>query len=80
MQLFVRIYAGKTITIECSEYDTISCVKQIIANKIGIPYDRQRLTWNGILLDDNRTVESYGIPKESTIHLGGGLYFYIHGK
>ena len=68
-QIFIKTLAGKTITIDVSDTDTITSIKQKIHELEGIPSDQQRLVFNGKQLEDNMTVQDYGIQAESSIHL-----------
>jgi large subunit ribosomal protein L40e len=75
-RIYVKLYTGKTITIDADSYDTILDVKHKITDIVGIPTDRQRLIYAGKLLYDNHTLEDYNIPTDATFTLvcrtGGG--------
>jgi hypothetical protein len=69
MQLFVKTLTGKTNTYDVEASTSIEAIKQMIADKEGVPIDQQRLVWSGKELQDGRTVGDYDIQNESTVHL-----------
>ena len=64
---YVKTLTGKTIIIPCQPLDKIYDFKKKIEDEEGIEINRQRLIFEGKLLEDNRTLSDYNIKKGSTI-------------
>ena len=83
-QLSVKTQSGNTkITLDAVSVDTIQDVKRKITDEIGIPASQQQLVFHDRELEDERTLQSYHITRDSTIDLvitrnhGNELYIYV---
>jgi len=67
--VFVKTLTGKNINLDLNSSDTISTAKSQIESKKGYAVSKQKLTYMGKTLEDNKTLGDYGITKETTMHL-----------
>lgn len=68
-QIFVKTLSGQTLTLDVSDEDKITDIKKKIQAKNQIPFDQQRLIFNGKELDNSKTIQDYEVDKASTLHL-----------
>jgi ubiquitin C len=73
MQIFVKTFGGKWITLDVEMGETIDNVKVKVQDKTGIPPEMQRLVLARCELEGSKCVGDYNIQKESTLVLGGQL-------
>jgi len=69
MKLLINIFHNKTIELDVPPNYTILDIKKKVQNKEDIPLEQQRLIYNGIQIDDKKTISSYHILNGSTIHI-----------
>lgn len=69
----VKLPNGSLVHLDVDLKTRIEEFRSILAPKCGIKRHRQRLVFAGRLLQDGRTLEAYGVDRNSTIHL-------LHGQ
>ena len=67
--IHIKSLTGKTVDINVAPFDNIEYIKYLYKDKEGVPPDQQRLIYQGIMLEDNKTIFDYKIEKGSTLHL-----------
>jgi ubiquitin len=65
MQIFVKTFTGKCITLKVTSTDRIRDGKTTIQNLEGIPSDQQRLIFEGKLLEDDKILQNSSIEENS---------------
>ncbi|XP_043700448.1 ubiquitin-like [Telopea speciosissima] len=69
MQIFVRSFNGKIITLDVESSDKIKNLKVKLKEKEGTPLEQQRLKLGPKYLMDSHSLSDYNIQNESTIEL-----------
>jgi ubiquilin len=65
----VKVPDGGLVHLDVDLKTRVEEFRAIIAPKTGVKKHRQRLVFAGRLMQDGRTLEAYGIERNSTIHL-----------
>ena len=73
MQIFIRTFSGRTITLQVQPFYLVSQVKAMIQEKEGMPLHNQRLIFSGKDMQDYRTLRIYNVQKETTLELSSRL-------
>ena len=68
-RIYVKTLQGKNISLDVQDGESIDSIKKKIQDKEGIPSDQMRLVFNGKQLEDQNTIQDYGIDSDSTVHL-----------
>lgn len=73
--IHVKATSGAKITVSVELGVLVSDLKQTLASsdKANVPASQQRLIYRGHVMKDERTLESYGLAAEHTVHLVKGL-------
>lgn len=69
IELNCRVLTGQSIALRVTAAHTIRHLKYLIMLSEGVPICQQRLVYASRDLEDDRTIESYNIPAESTVFL-----------
>jgi len=69
----VKLPDGSMVHLDVDLKTRVEEFRTILAPKCGVKRHRQRLVFAGRLLQDGRTLEAYGVERNSTIHL-------LHGQ
>mmetsp|Transcript_22181 Transcript_22181/g.69026 ORF Transcript_22181/g.69026 Transcript_22181/m.69026 type:complete len:84 (+) Transcript_22181:134-385(+) len=68
----VKISTGSKVTVEVELSQTVLQFKETLAAQTEIPSAQQRLIYKGHVLKDEKTLESYGLETDHTVHLVKG--------
>eukprot|EP00826_Nyctotherus_ovalis_P008082 TRINITY_DN12088_c0_g3_i3.p1 TRINITY_DN12088_c0_g3~~TRINITY_DN12088_c0_g3_i3.p1 ORF type:complete len:229 (-),score=36.97 TRINITY_DN12088_c0_g3_i3:139-825(-) len=68
MLIFIKTCLCKTISLDVELSYTVEYVKSMLQDKEGIPIKNARLIYDGIELEDEKTLGDYSIEHESTVY------------
>ena len=68
-QYFIRSISGKTLAIDLEPSDTIEFLKEKISDREGIPQNKIKLIYQGVILEDNKTISNYNLKAQSNINM-----------
>jgi hypothetical protein len=68
-KIFAKTLTGKVITLYVDLTESVDDIKSRIHDSEGVPPNRQRLVFDGVLLQDGKVLAEYEIEEKSTIHL-----------
>ncbi|TXG46409.1 hypothetical protein EZV62_028091 [Acer yangbiense] len=69
IQIFVKTWSGKTITLDVQLISTIKDIKYKLFDKLRIPFHLQSVVFAGKRLEENRDLASYNVQQHSTLHM-----------
>jgi large subunit ribosomal protein L40e len=77
MQIFIKTWTGKNITLNVEASDSAASLKQKIYDKEGVPLHQQRIIFGSNQLSEKHVLSDYNITNQSTLYLvlrlcGGG--------
>jgi len=72
MKVYIKSAKGKTTTVDVEPTETVRSLKIKIQGLEKIPPGQQRLMFAGTVLNDQKTIRDYRIPKNGVISLGDG--------
>jgi ubiquitin len=68
-EILVKTFTGKHITLKVDLMDKIEQINEVIQGNEEIPYEKQRLIFQGRQFELGRTLSDYGIKADSTLQL-----------
>ncbi|CAL8990025.1 unnamed protein product [Prunus brigantina] len=69
IQIFIKTWNGKTITLDVARSNTVREVKDKIFCKVRVPVHFQSIVFSGKRLEDKWRLARYNIEKDSTLHM-----------
>ncbi|PHT49761.1 hypothetical protein CQW23_09508 [Capsicum baccatum] len=70
IQILIKKWSGESIMLYVDRYELVENVKVMLVEKVGIPIDKKKLSYEGKILDDSRDLASYNIGWHSIVNSG----------
>ncbi|KAI0514080.1 hypothetical protein KFK09_010114 [Dendrobium nobile] len=70
--IHIRCSNGSKFSVQTALDALVSAFKSLVSEKCDVPAEQQRLIYKGRILKDDKTLESYGLESDHTIHLVRG--------
>ncbi|KAL0920640.1 hypothetical protein M5K25_009788 [Dendrobium thyrsiflorum] len=70
--IHIRCSNGSKFSVQTALDAVVSAFKSLVSEKCDVPAEQQRLIYKGRILKDDKTLESYGLESDHTIHLVRG--------
>ena len=69
MQIFIKTLTERTITLEVEQHNTIENIQSKIKDLEKNVYEKYIFLFEGIILEDNKTLQDYNIQNGSIIYV-----------
>ena len=69
MEIIIQVSSEEIFALGVHSNDSIANLKNKIKDKKGFPVEKQRISYRGEVLNDDRTVRHYNIQNQSILNL-----------
>jgi len=69
IQIFVKTLTGKNIALDVESTSTVLDIKQEFFERENIPLEQQLFVFNGTYLEDDITLDDYGINDDTSLNI-----------
>ena len=79
LEIIIQVSSGEIFALGVHSNDSIANLKNKIKDKKGFPVEKQRISYRGEVLNDDRTVRHYNIQNQSILNLiiQGKLKYHV---
>lgn len=69
IQIFIKVPNAKTFVLAVEPNTPIKDVKNLVCDRIGLLFDRFKLMYTGKFLQNEKTLQDYGVKDDCTIQV-----------